>query len=165
VCTNSKLTTKCWVAFIDWLDAIFGHFYVNNITILQLVRIAKINVCCDLEDPFRRITMFAGVSVRPKDKCFPTDDLAGHDADRNSTTVLFLLQSQCVGRRRIAPIGQVDVECDRLLTHAGLPSVIWFQFVEPIREVAHPRPNLTTKYQMHFASPRNSLAASSRWLK
>ena len=43
--------------------------------------------------------MLAGVGVRPKDECFATDDLTGHDADRNPTTVLFLLQSQRVGWR------------------------------------------------------------------
>jgi hypothetical protein len=70
--------------------------------------------------------MLAGVGVRPKDECFPTDDRAEHDADRNSTIVLFLLQSQRVSRRSIAPTGQVDVQCAWKQTHAGLPSVMWF---------------------------------------
>src|SRR4029077_17618840 len=123
---NRKLTTKCWVGFIDWLGAVFGHFYLNNIAILQLVRITKINVCSNLKYPFRGISMLAGVGVRSKDECFPTDDLAGHDADRNSTTVLFLLQSQRVGRRPIAPTDQMDVQCARKQTHAGLRSIIRF---------------------------------------
>jgi hypothetical protein len=103
--TNSNFATKCWVGFIDWLDTVFGHFYLNKISILQPVCIAKIYVCGDLKDFFRRISMLVG--VRPKDECFPTEDLAGHDADRNSTTILFLLQSQRVSRRPIAPAGQV----------------------------------------------------------
>src|SRR6266699_3290204 len=117
---------KRWIAPSSiWLD-VFGDFYLNNIPILQLVRIEKINICGDLKDPFRRISMLAGVGVRPKDECFATGDLAGHDADRNSTTVLFLLQSQRVSRRPIAPTGQVDVQCARKQAHTGLPSVIRF---------------------------------------
>src|SRR5213593_1383982 len=92
---------KRWIAPSSiWLD-VFGDFYLNNIPILQLVRIAKINICGDLKDPFRGISIFASVSVRPKDERFPTGDLAGHDADRNSATVLFLLQSQRSEERRV----------------------------------------------------------------
>jgi hypothetical protein len=108
-----KLFHRKAVGFIGWLDVVFKHLYLNNIPILQLIRIAKINICSDLKDHFRRISVLASVGVRPKDECFPTEDLAGHDADRNSTTVLIFLHSQCVGRRRVATTGQIDVQCAR----------------------------------------------------
>jgi hypothetical protein len=95
--------------FIELSDFVVGHFYLNNVPILKLICIAKINVRSDLKDPFRRISELASVRVRPKDECFSTDDFAGHDADRDSATVLFFLQSQRVGRRPVAPTGQVDV--------------------------------------------------------
>jgi len=71
----------------------FEDFYVNNVPVLQLVSVTEINVCGDLKDFFRRISILAGVGIRSKDECFPIEDFAGYDADRNSTSVLFLLQS------------------------------------------------------------------------